>query len=125
MDDNKLTQRDIYMLVNMSIQGGKPLWLEAADLRGLTLSGANLSGANLKMANLFGVDLKGADLREANLRGTNLLGTDLDGANLKGAEYNIIGHRPTLWPEDVDDPEARGAILVEDGLGPAFWTTTD
>ena len=37
-DRTKLPQETIYLLVNISIQGGKPLWLPGACLSGLNLA---------------------------------------------------------------------------------------
>ena len=85
MEELKLSQRDIYFLINI---GRRPLWL----------SGAHLTGADLSDAYL--VD---AYLVDAHLRGVNL-----NGANLNGAKYSIS----TSWPSGFD-PIAAGAILVE------------
>ncbi len=59
-----------------------------------SLKGANLSGANLSVTRMS----------DANLRGANLFG-----ANLRLADYSAN----TQWPEGFD-PEAAGAVLVED-----------
>ena len=114
--------------------------LTRAKLKGADLTGATLSDADLREANLAGAVLRGADLRKANLKGANLSAAnhwlsagpipanlrnanlreadltkaDLDGANLReadlrGARYDA----DTKWPKGFD-PEARGAVLVED-----------
>ena len=73
--------------------------LKGANLSGANLSVTRMSDANLRGANLFGANLSGAGLREANLRY----------ADLRGAKYNA----DTKWPKGFD-PEAAGAVLVED-----------
>jgi hypothetical protein len=89
-----LSQDMIYLLVNMSVQGSKPLWLPGADLSGLNLEGAPLAGAYLA----------GATLKRANLRGADLQGADLEGTDLEGASYDDS----TRWPLDFD-PSKAGA----------------
>ena len=69
----------------------------------------NLFEANLTGADLSGAYLSGADLRGANLRWADLTGADLTGADLSDAKNNA----DTTWPEGFD-PEAAGAVLVED-----------
>ncbi len=76
---------------------------------GADLSGLDLSSANLSEANLSGASLHWADLRGANLRWADLTGADLTGADLSDAKNNA----DTTWPEGFD-PEAAGAVLVED-----------
>ena len=80
-----------------------------ADLHDTNLSDAYLHGANLREANLRGADLSWADLREANLAGADLSEAFLSDAHLRLARYNA----DTKWPEGFD-PEAAGAVLVED-----------
>jgi len=103
--------------------------LEGADLERAKLEGACFNRANLQRARLWSAHLQGAELIEANLvgadfRGANLKGAKLWVANLKDAklgganveEADFIGaqyNRSTSWPECFD-PEAAGAILVED-----------
>jgi len=98
--------------------------LRNADLRGTHLKAADLRGADLEGAILLMADLRNADLRAANLEGailggvllggTNLQGADLREANLRKAnvEGAIYSH-DTIWPDGFD-PNAAGAILVED-----------
>lgn len=73
------------------------------------LVGANLTRASLLSVNLQGADLTGADLTEAYLGGSDLRDAILTGANLQGSKYN----GKTQWPEGFD-PQAAGAILIED-----------
>ena len=86
---DKLTQRDLYMLLNLSPYpaNGTPriLWLSYADLSHANLYRANLSGANLGHANLHGANLHKANLSRAYLHNANLVGADLRGANLLDA----------------------------------------
>jgi uncharacterized protein YjbI with pentapeptide repeats len=89
-----LSQEMVYLLVNLSIQSGKPLWLAGADLSGMNLEGAPLAGAYLA----------GANLKKTNLRGANLQGADLDGAELEGASYDDT----TRWPTNFE-PGKMGA----------------
>ena len=63
----------------------------------------SLEGANLRGANLTWTDLRAANLVDANLSGANL-----SRADLSGARYDA-----TWWPEGFD-PEAAGAVLVDD-----------
>ncbi len=83
--------------------------VDAAIASGADLRGANLTGANLTGADLSGAYLSGADLREANLAGADLSEAFLSDAHLRLARYNA----DTKWPEGFD-PEAAGAVLVED-----------
>ncbi len=71
--------------------------------------GADLSGLDLSSANLSEANLSGASLHWADLRGANLRWADLTGADLSDAKNNA----DTTWPEGFD-PEAAGAVLVED-----------
>ncbi len=90
-----------------------------ADLRGANLTGVDLQSANLSSANLREADLSEADLRKANLNGASLFSADLTKANLDRADLSwadLRGARydaDTKWPKGFD-PEARGAVLVED-----------
>ena len=91
----------------------------ATDCRGAILVGADLShfdlgGADLTDANLHGADLRSADLRNANLSGADLSGADLTNANLVGAMLRLAKYNAnTKWTLGFD-PEAAGAVLVED-----------
>src|SRR5215813_3766347 len=87
-----LSQEMIYLLINMSLQGGKPLWLPGADLSGLNLEGASLVGAYLC----------GANLKKTNLRGADLQGADLEGVDLEGASYDAS----TRWPLNFEPSKA-------------------
>ena len=102
--------------------------LVGADLRGIDLGGAdlryanlwkanlreaNLIGANLWKANLSGADRSGTDMSGAILSEANLSGANLNGASLSGSKYTV----KTTWPEGFD-PEAAGALLVEDACRP-------
>jgi uncharacterized protein YjbI with pentapeptide repeats len=88
--------------------------LAGADLREAVLPGADLSEANLFDADLSGAKLFDANLIEADLRGANLRGAYLSRANLRTARFSP----DTKWPENYD-PEAAGAVLIEDVPGPS------
>ena len=91
----------------------------ATDCRGAILVGADLSHAELRAADLTGADLSGALLSGADLSHTDFVDADLSGADLSRA--NLVGamlrlakyNADTKWPLGFD-PEAAGAVLVED-----------
>ena len=88
--------------------------LTDANLSEADLSEADLTQADLTGANLFWADLRGADLNPVNLRGADLRLADLSGADLSPG--NLIRAKyddETKWPDGLD-PEAAGAIRVED-----------
>jgi uncharacterized protein YjbI with pentapeptide repeats len=95
--------------------------LEKADLTRVTLRNADLTRANLRNADLIESNLVNANLTEAKLGGTDLRGAlledqrgeQLEEACFDGAKYTS----DTIWPEDFD-PEAAGAILVDDAGEP-------
>ena len=90
------------------------------DLSGANLSRADLQGAILSYATLHSADLQGADLRGADVSGANLSGANLSEANLSEAKYNAETTWPMgIWANDPRfDPEAAGAVLVEEGFDP-------
>ena len=110
MDENKLSQHDLYMLLNTCRER---LWLPRADLSGRFLFAADLAQANLNSANLNGANLRYSSLEGANLRKANLSEADLTGADLRAAdlrEADLSGtdlrrakyNRNTKWPDGFD-----------------------
>jgi uncharacterized protein YjbI with pentapeptide repeats len=119
-------------LSNANLSGANLFWadlrkadLSKADLSEANLFWADLSEADLRWANLFNADLRGAGLFRADLNEANLSGADLSEANLRFADlqgailfktdlskarYNA----GTTWPSEDFDPEAEGAINVDD-----------
>lgn len=73
------------------------------------MEGANLEGANLFNADFTDADLSYVNLREANLAKAILCGATLYNTDLRNAKYT----ERTKWPEGFD-PEAAGAIKVDD-----------
>ncbi len=120
-----LSQRDLYLLVNLR---QRPLWLTGVNLAGArmhridlteadlwhsNLSGADLTMANLNSAHLDHADLSGADLAGADLSHASLVQADLRGANLEGTALGSAHYDSTSrWPKDFDPAEA-GATLAD------------
>ena len=91
---------------------GRPLDLDATDLRGADLRRAHLEGANLRRAHLDNADLRGVRLEGANLRGAHLEGASLVGAHLEKAslvEAHVQG--ATLWGAHLEDTDLQGAHI--------------
>jgi len=96
------------------LQGGVPVSLAGANLRGFEANSADLSPTYDGVStNLSGVDLRGADLSPADdsirsdLSRTNLRGADLSGADLRGADLSSAD----LGPADMTAFYGRGAYL--------------
>ncbi len=94
--------------------------LEGADLEEAHMEGVNLIRAHMEEAHLEGADLIKAHLNKTCLEGADLSWTYLMGAKLKEVMYDdktiwteAKYNKDTLWPEGFD-PEAAGAVLVED-----------
>ena len=98
--------------------------LRGADLRqarfdDTDLTGADLAYANLTDAILLAVEFSEANLRKATLGNVALGGVDLSKAQLEGADMDGATYsRDTKWPPNFD-PEAAGAVLVKNELGPS------
>ena len=92
--------------------------LYRTDLQEATLDTADLSGANLVNANLHGAWLHKADLSRAWLLGVDLIGADLSEADLSEADLTAVHYSAnTAWPLGFN-PQAAGAILVDDDGNP-------
>lgn len=95
--------------------------LRGADLRQARLDETDFSGADLAYANLtdaifLAVEFNEANLRVAKLRNVALGGVDLSSAHLEEADLSGATYsRDTKWPPNFD-PEAAGAVLVENDL---------
>ena len=115
---------------------GQRLFLERADLRGLSLSGCQLRRSVVFKSLLNGSDLRASDLSEAGLSSSVLLETRLDeavlermdgaGAILRGASL-ARAQADGIWLEDADLTEvnAQHAHLAHAELAGAHLENSD